>query len=459
MLDFPKQYQPLFQLLTCRTELANLKMLMDKLHPKQVTLEMVEYLKYLEALSQVDTVLISGGRESGKTFGLGCFNVVATSDHEHRILYTRQTMSSTNNSITQALENRMELLGVFDDYTYANNDYFNKTGKGKISITGQKTSVGAQTAKLKSIEDYSIFETDEGEELTDYESWLKIKRSIRAKDVQCLSIISFNPPSKRHWLYTEFYLGVPVGFNGIIGHTLYVHTTYLDLGQEKMAEHTWREYEALRLQYEKYEALTAEEKLAVPRSARLYKDWREYRTSILGGFRDVAEGVIFDYSIGEFEEQEYGSTYGLDAGFTHATSCIKVSICKKRRKIWLKQILYKTGMTSSGIVKALKEAGVEFTRIWVDDAAATLIADLKEANLNAKGAKKPKIKDRINAALDYEIIIDPESKELMEEMDEYRWADNKTKEQPVDENNHACDAWGYAFYRMVKTRYAESGSH
>ena len=143
------------------------------------------------ALKKVDTVLISGGRDSGKTFALGCFVGVAASDYNHRILYTRQTMASTSNSITKALNNRLELLDLASDFSFANNEYNSKTCDGCISITGQKTSTGTDTAKLKSIEDYSIFLTEEGEELSDFEAWKKIKRSIRAQDVQCLSIIIF----------------------------------------------------------------------------------------------------------------------------------------------------------------------------------------------------------------------------------------------------------------------------
>ena len=176
----------------------------------------------------VEIVLISGGRDSGKTFAAGCFLGIAASEYNHRVLYTRYTMSSTNNSITRALDNRLELLDIQENFEFANNDYKRKHGKGLISVTGQKTSSGDQTAKLKSLEDYSIFVTEEGEELMSYDEWEKIKRSIRANDVRCLSMIVFNPPTKDHMLYKEFYEGVPDGFNGVIGNTMYIHTTYLD---------------------------------------------------------------------------------------------------------------------------------------------------------------------------------------------------------------------------------------
>ena len=200
--NFSDKYEPLFELLEARNIIES-----DDFESKDS-----EYKKYWLNLSKVDTVLMSGGRDSGKSFALSTFNGIAAKDYNHRILYTRQTMSSTDNSITEALEGRLLELGIAHEFDVANKLYSLKDDvngnprAGKISITGQKTSVGTQTAKLKSLEDFSIFETDEGEELESYDSWKKTKRSMRASDVQCLSIISFNPPTVDHIGYIETFL-------------------------------------------------------------------------------------------------------------------------------------------------------------------------------------------------------------------------------------------------------------
>jgi phage terminase large subunit len=400
----------------------------------------------------VDTVLVSGGRDSGKTFALGCAVGVATSQFEHRVLYTRQTMASTANSIVKALDNRLEMMGIDGYYVFANNEYTSTLGKGVISITGQKTSSGTQTAKLKSIEDYSMFITDEGEELSGFDEWNKIKRSMRAQDVQCLSIISFNPPTKSHWLYEKFYEGIPSGFNGIRDNVLYIHTTYLDNGQENMAAHNWTEYEQLRESYEYYLSLSEAGQKAAPK--KLVNEYKEYKYTILGGFRPKAEGVIFDYTIGDFVEPEYGVVYGADQGWTHPSTVVKVNVDKKQRKIYAKQIYYETEKTAAHIYRAIKDE-VGFTRIWVDSAAAMFVGDLKEMGLNTKGiGVKPKIKDSITAMLGYELIIEKNSLDLQSELNLYRWSD-KAKEEPVDENNHAIDALRYAFVMKMRERIAQ----
>jgi len=423
----------------------------DELRFKGLSVEDSGVLAYYLPLSKVDTVLMSGGRDSGKTFGLGCFVGASTSQFDHRVLYTRQTMTSTKNSIAKALENRLEIMGIDSYYKYANYDYISTLGKGLISITGQKTSSGTQTAKLKSLEDYSIFITDEGEELEDLEEWKKIKRSIRAQDVQCLNIISFNPPTKSHWLFKEFYEGVPEGFNGVINNVLYIHTTYLDNGEENMAEHNWRDYENLRRVYESYLKVPKSKRKDLPRKIQLQA--REYKNTILGGFRDVAEGVIFDYTIGDFVEPEYGLVYGADQGYTHPSTVVKVNVDKDQRKIYLKEIYYETEQTTDVIVDSIREE-VGFDPIWCDSQAALFIADLKKAGLNIRGVIKPKIKDSINAMLNFDIIIEKNSLNLQREFSEYRWSKTKPDE-PVDDNNHGVDAARYGFVMKMRERIAQ----
>lgn len=400
---------------------------------------------------EVDTVLISGGRDSGKTFAVGCFVGTAANQYNHRILYTRQTMSSTNNSITRALDNRLELLGVQDDFTFANNDYQSKINKGLISITGQKTSTGTQTAKLKSLENYSIFITDEGEELTSYEDWEKIKRSMRATDVQCLSVISFNPPTKAHWIYSQWYENVPEGFNGVIRNVMYIHTTYLDNGKDNMALHNWKEYERLKSVYNLYLATPAEERLQLPK--KIIREYKNYKNTILGGFMDAAEGVIFDYIIGEFKIPEYGLAYGMDQGFNDPTTLVKVNVDKKERKIYLKEEYYEVGKTETDIYNSIKDV-VKKDRIWCDSAVPMFIKGLKTKGLNIKSCEKPKITDSIYAMMDYELVIDKDSVNLIHELQNYKWSDKK-QDEPIDAFNHAIDAARYAITHKLNERTSQ----
>jgi len=440
-VDFSEVYEPLFSLLECWNVINGKDF---KKLPKAEQ-------EYQLSLSKVDTVLMSGGRDSGKSFALSCFNVIASSDYNHRILYTRQTMSSTDNSITEALENRMELLGKAQSFDVANKIYSHIDGIGKISITGQKTSVGTQTAKLKSLEDFSIFETDEGEELESLDSWKKTKRSLRALDVQCLSIIVFNPPTKEHWLFGEFYEPFYDGvsdyteISGIRDNILYIHSTYLD-NVENMAEHNVIEYNQLREAYNQYEALSSLERETADISLR--KKWREYKYDILGGFKEVAEGIIYE----DWEEGEFNNSlpycYGLDFGFNDPNALVKVAIDHDKKHIHLDECYFKSGDGVEQLYEALLNIVGTNDLIIGDNASKTLIFTLYDKGLNIMKCLNKDVKIRIKTIQGYKLIVTKDSTNLKKALNNYSWHDKRSN-TPKHDWSDLCDAFGYGVMELI----------
>lgn len=431
---FSDKYTPLFELLIAREELK-----------KDPTNE------YWQKLTKVDTVLISGGRDSGKTFSVSCWTGLASCDYNHRILYTRYTMVSTKNSIKEALYNRLELLGIDEGFDYADDEFKHASGIGKITITGQKTSSGTQTARLKSIEDYSVFITEEGEELTDYGDWKKIKRSIRAQDVQCLSIIVFNPPTREHFIAEEFYSDVPDGFNGVIDNVMYIHTTYLDNGKENMAEHNWKEYEQLRGVYNYVESLTKEERELL--DAKTLKQYDEYKYSVLGGFKRKAEGVIYPYyDIKKFDYTLEDTGFGLDFGSNDPDALTRVSVDHDKKSIYLKEEYFKNDTSYEGIRDVLIDRCGYDSLIIADCAERRLIKDLYRDGLNIKRSNKTMpVKDQIKILQDYDLFVDPSSKNLIRAFNNYRWHDKKAG-VPNHEWSDLMDGWRYKAYDSINPR-------
>lgn len=430
MIKFSKKYEPLFRLLSCWDEL--------KANPED---------EYLQKLSKVDTVLVSGGRDSGKSFSLGCFQIIAATDFNHRVLSTRYTMSSTDNSITKAIANRAEDLNKKNQLDFQSKEIRALEGKGKISITGQKTSSGNQTAKLKSLEDYSIFITDEAEELLSFEEWNKVKRSIRAKDVQALNILTFNPPTREHWIAQRFYKNVPDGFCGIIDNVLYIHTTYLDNGKENMADHIWREYEGLRKQYELYESLTPDEQEVC--DFELKRDWEDYKYRILGGFKRQAEGVVFDrHEIGEFRD-DLDSVYGLDFGSNDPDALTKVSVDFGNKTIYIKQLYFKNNTSFDGLYNILVDRVGYSDLIIADSAERRLINDYYNMGLNIKRANKQNKEDQLKHLKGWRLVIDPNSTDVIESFNNYAWHDKKAG-VVKHEFSDLMDSWRYAAYSLIK---------
>lgn len=428
------KFAPLFRLLSCREEIEN-----------------GNKSEYLKKLSLVDTVLISGGRDASKSHSKACFEIIAAADYNHRILSTRYTLASTDNSIIKALSNRAEDLNRLNDFDFQSKEIYALKGKGLISITGQKTSSGNQTAKLKSIEDYSMFLTDEAEELLSFEEWRKIKRSIRSKDVQPLSILVFNPPTREHWIAQKFYKNVPDGFCGIIDNVMYIHSTYLDNGKANMADNIWREYEALRKRYEHYESLTNDEQEIS--EFELKRDWEDYKYRILGGFKRQADGVVYDrYEIGEFRE-DLESVYGLDFGSNDPDALTKVGIDFKEKTIYIKQLYHKNNTSFEGLFQVLK-TNVGFDGLIVADTSGRrLINDYYNMGINIKKANKQEKVEQLKHLKGWKLVVDPNSPDLIESFNNYSWHDKKSG-AVKHEYSDLMDSWRYAAYDIINPSVA-----
>jgi phage terminase large subunit len=227
--------------------------------------------------------------------------------------------------------------------------------------------------------------------------------------------LDFNP-SRRFWYHESI--------SGKVPHQL-IKSTYLDnefltyaqiqrIEAKKANEHWWRVYglgELGRLE------------------GAIFKNWR------------IAEGDEWFNSI----YLPYG--YGLDFGVLDPDAMVRVAIDKKNKKIYIKEELYETGNGTDELVKHVKPA-VGKRLVIADSAGARHILDLRKAGVNIIGCGRKDIVGGIKILLDYELIIHPESYNLIRELEMYEWAD-KTGEIPIDDFNHLIDALRYYTYKML----------
>lgn len=406
-----------------------------------------------DALRKVDTVVITGGRNSQKSFGAGLFSCIAAKDFNHRILYTRYTLATAEDSIIPEFSEKIDILGCHDSFDIQKDRISGRGNESKIVFRGIKTSSGNQTANLKSLKNFSIFILEEAEEMPTYEMWDKIRKSIRALDVRNLSILILNPTTKEHWVYTELFegRGVNEGFNGIVGNVLYIHSTYLDMERQFIADTIFDDFEEKRMAYEYYEALNARQKETC--DPIVVKKAKYYKHVVKGGWLDVAEGVIFtNWKLGEFQEVA-PPIFGQDFGFSvDPTTLIKVSIDKSRKVIYVKELLYKPKMVTSDIIEHNKRlAGSSL--IYADSAEPRLIEEIRKAGCNIKETIKGQGSVSAGIALlqDYELIIDPSSTNLVKELNNYVWHDKKSN-TPIDAWNHGLDSLRYCTFAELSRR-------
>jgi phage terminase large subunit len=376
-----------------------------------------------EALFEADTryIIIIGGRGSGKSFAVATFLSLLSYENDETILFTRKTLSSAHLSVIPEFVEKIELMGAEAHFDVRKTDIDNTLSGSRILFRGLQSSSGDNTANLKSIQGVTCWVLDEAEELTDEEVFDRVDLSVRHKTKQNRVIMVMNPSHKDHFIYKRFFesRGVPDTFNGTVDNVTYIHTTYRD-----NIEHLSDSYI---------------QQINVMRDRRPER----YKHQILGLWRDRSEGVVFtNWRIGDFVDTGI-VVYGQDYGFSvDPTTLVKVSIDKTKKIIYAKELLYRTGMTTSDIFEVNKRYAGDALIIG-DSAEPRLIEELRQKGNNIIGAVKGQgsVSGGIALIQDYELVVDGEN--LVKELNGYVWSDKKSN-TPIDASNHILDALRYA---------------
>ena len=367
--------------------------------------------------------IVSGGRGSGKSFSVNALLVMLTYEAGHTILFTRYTLTSAYISIIPEFIDKLELFGFTQHFHITKDEIINKQTGSKIIFRGIKTSSGDQTANLKSLQGITTWVVDEAEELTDEQKFDTIDLSVRQQGKQNRVILILNPTTKEHFIYKRFFedRGVQEGSNITKGNTTYIHTTYLD-NIDNLSKSYIEQIEQMR-----------------------ERRPEKYKQQMLGAWLNKAEGVIFNnWTIGEFKRKGV-SVWGQDYGFAaDPTTLIETNIDTSTKTIYLRECVYLPRLTTSQIADLnLKHARDGL--IIGDSAEPRLITEIKAKGCNVK----PSIKGQgsvtygISLLQDYDLVVSPDSTNLIKELNNYRWLERKSN-TPIDKYNHLIDAVRYA---------------
>ena len=366
--------------------------------------------------------IITGGRGSGKSFAINTFLAFLTMEQGHKILFTRYTMVSAATSIIPEFIEKLELYGIAKHFRITRDEILNISTGSSIIFKGIRTSAGNQTAALKSLQGITTFVLDEAEELVNEDDFDKIDQSVRAKNKQNRVMLILNPTTKEHWIYQRFYAakGVNPGINQWKDNVTYLHTTFKD-NIDHLSESFLLQLEDIR---------------------RRRPD--RYNHQILGGWLDKAEGVVYNnWSIGDFNDY-HQTIFCQDFGFSiDPTVLCKISVNKDKKMMWVKEYFVKAGLSTKEIAeKNRRFAGEEL--IICDNSEPRLLSEMKDTykcNVKATVKGKGSILSGIALVQDYNIIVDPGSKNIIKELNHYVW--HNKNERPVDKWNHTLDAIRY----------------
>jgi phage terminase large subunit len=184
--------------------------------------------------------------------------------------------------------------------------------------------------------------------------------------------------------------------------------------------------------------------------------WKVYARGITGRI----EGLIFKkwYVLNEDFSNKKLIGYGIDFGFSNdPTSLIEVRM--QDGELYVKELIYETGLTNQDISNRMDALNVSRgTLIVADSAEPKSIEELRRLRWTIDGVKKGKdsVMFGINLLKGYAINVHSSSKNLIKELEQYKWKVNKNGDSlnvPIDDYNHAIDALRY----LIMHKFSKKG--
>ena len=378
--------------------------------------------------------IYTGGRGSGKSYAVAGALVYLILTPNQTILFTRYTLRSAAISIIPEFKDKLEKMEIMHLFKITKDEIINIANGSKIIFRGIKTSSGDQTANLKSLQGITTWVMDEAEELTDESIFDKIDFSVRQKGVDNRIILILNPTTKEHWIYERFFesKGIQAGSSLTKADVTYMHSTY-----EDNIEHLSKSY------------LAQIQLMKVNRP-------NKYKHQILGGWLDKAEGVIFsNWKLGAFKEVSK-AVFGQDFGYSNDPSILlKTSIDKNNKIIYVQECFYQTHLTTSQIAELNKKFAGD-SLIVADSSEPRLINALsKDCNIVPAIKGQGSITFGISMLQDFDLVIDPQSLNLVKELNNYSWLEKKSR-TPIDKFNHLIDGLRYSIsYQLQNPNLGE----
>lgn len=327
---------------------------------------------------------VYGGRGSGKSFSVSIAMVQLTySEHKHKILYLRQTMTSAEDSTISDVRNAITLMGLSKDFKEVKGVITNIRTGSQIIFRGIRSS-GSSTAKLKSLSGVTVMVVDEAEEIESFEEFSKIDESIRMKNKPLKVILIYNPTSAlTSWIHKEWFVeGQPNPER--YTDTIFLHSTFLD-NIENLNASTVARYRSLEQSNPIYYRNTILAEWTLEVSGKIYAGWGMYKT--------------FD--------NEGDTWYGLDFGYggKDKTALIKVTYFEKA--YYAEEIFSFQGLKLRETVRRMRSASIPFNaRIYCDYAMPLLMTEIRAGGYSdVRRCKKGNVEAGIKKIQDKDIIM------------------------------------------------------
>lgn len=333
-----------------------------------------------------------GGRGSGKSFVAALAMVQLTySQYQHKILYLRQTMASSDDSVVADVKAAIALMGAEADFREARGTITNITTGATIAFKGIRSS-GSATAKLKSLSGVTTLVVEEAEEVESFDEFSKVDESIRIKDKPLKVILIYNPTSAlKSWIHDEWFKDGqpnPDRFND----TIFMHSTFLD-NVENLNPSVVQRYKDLERTNPTYYRNTILAEWTLETAGRLYAGWGHW----------------------ESLEEDGDTWYGLDFGYGGKDQTALIKIVWIDDVYYVEEVFAEAKLSIRRTLSKMREARVPFNaKIYADSAMPLLIDEIRRGGYSSiRKATKGNVEAGIKKIQDKDIVlIGPKSTQL-----------------------------------------------
>ena len=366
----------------------------------------VVYEHLLESEKKI--IVEQGGTRSGKTYNILLWIIFSyCTNHRNKIItICRKTFPSLRATVMRDFFEILKKYSMYSEVLHnkSSSEYMLYNNLVEFISLDQPTKVRGRKRDLLFI--------NESSELN-FEDWQQLIFRTNGR-----IILDYNPSDEYSWIYDNVITREDVDF--FI--TTYKDNLFLDKTIVK-------EIERLRETDMQY--------------------WQIYGL----GQKAISKSIIFTYSESEVPEDATLISHGIDYGYTNDSTAL-VAVYKKDYSLYIKELLYRTMMTSQDIHKEFKNLKLEGRVIYAESSEPRLNDFLRRSGWNIRPTLKGK--DSIVAGIDllkrYKLFVTPDSKNLIHEFRNYKWSKDKTEKLtniPIDKNNHLIDALRYATFNIL----------
>lgn len=258
-----------------------------------------------------------------------------------------------------------------------------------------------------------------------------------------------------HQLAIRTRLDIYLDFNP--SDTFWAHTEVLKEPDAELLVLTYQDNEAAPENVE-YEFNIARSKAEDERKQGLpiSSYWQNWVRVYIDGEIGSLQGTVFSFNTcDEIPKEARFMAYGLDFGFSNDPAAV-VAVYLFNKAIYLREVLYQTGLTNSDLASRLQGLISKNAEIIADSAEPKSIEDMRRfgyTNIRAAEKGQDSIRTSIDIIQRHDIYIEKASTNLIKEFRQYRWSTDKTGKQldkPVDAFNHLID--GTRYVALIKLR-------